>query len=64
MQRIATLYGHSYRVLYLALSPDGESIVTGSGDETLRFWKVFPTAKNSSGSVGNSDLDPISLEIR
>ena len=24
------------------MSPDGESIVTGAGDETLRFWKVFP----------------------
>ena len=39
--KLATLSGHSYRVLYLALSPDGENIVTGSGDETLRFWKVF-----------------------
>lgn len=24
-----------------AMSPDGESIVTGAGDETLRFWNVF-----------------------
>lgn len=23
------------------MSPDGESIVTGAGDETLRFWHVF-----------------------
>ena len=23
------------------MSPDGESIVTGAGDETLRFWNVF-----------------------
>ncbi|CAF5194103.1 unnamed protein product, partial [Rotaria magnacalcarata] len=37
--------GHRLRVLYLAMSPDGESIVTGSGDETLRFWSVFPKAK-------------------
>ena len=21
---------------------DGETIVTGAGDETLRFWNVFP----------------------
>jgi cell division cycle 20-like protein 1 (cofactor of APC complex) len=42
MKRIATLKGHNLRVLYLALSPDGESIVTGAGDETLRFWKIFP----------------------
>lgn len=42
MKKIATLTGHSCRVLYLAMSPDGESIVTGAGDETLRFWKIFP----------------------
>lgn len=39
--QVAKLTGHSYRVLYLALSPDGEAIVTGAGDETLRFWNVF-----------------------
>lgn len=42
MSKIITLTGHTYRVLYLAVSPDGETIVTGAGDETLRFWKVFP----------------------
>jgi len=42
MKKIATLTGHSLRVLYLAMSPDSETIVTGAGDETLRFWKVFP----------------------
>lgn len=31
-----------FRVLYLAMSPDGQTIVTGAGDETLRFWNVFP----------------------
>lgn len=23
------------------MSPDGESVVTGAGDETLRFWNIF-----------------------
>jgi cell division cycle 20-like protein 1 (cofactor of APC complex) len=41
MKKVATLTGHSLRVLYLAMSPDGESIVTGAGDETLRFWNIF-----------------------
>ncbi len=45
MRKIADLKGHNTRVLYLAMSPDGESIVTGAGDETLRFWKVFPKQK-------------------
>lgn len=46
MEKIATLTGHSSRVLYLAMSPDGQTIVTGAGDETLRFWNVFPAEKS------------------
>ena len=45
MEKIATLTGHTFRVLYLAMSPDGQTLVTGAGDETLRFWKVFPAKK-------------------
>ncbi|KAN0073995.1 WD40-repeat-containing domain protein [Elaphomyces granulatus] len=41
MEQIVSLTGHTYRVLYLAMSPDGQMIVTGAGDETLRFWKIF-----------------------
>ena len=47
MDKLATLSGHTYRVLYLAMSPDGETIVTGAGDETLRFWNAFPSQKQS-----------------
>jgi WD40 repeat protein len=43
MTPIATLTGHTMRVLYLSMSPDGQTIVTGAGDETLRFWNVFPS---------------------
>ncbi|GFT82417.1 hypothetical protein NPIL_335901 [Nephila pilipes] len=46
LTQVAKLTGHSYRVLYLAMSPDGESIVTGAGDETLRFWNVFSKARS------------------
>lgn len=49
MQKLVTLTGHTFRVLYLAMSPDGQSIVTGAGDETLRFWNVFPATKNYLG---------------
>jgi len=45
MSKVATLTGHSSRVLYLAVSPCGQTIVTGAGDETLRFWNVFPGPK-------------------
>lgn len=42
MEKIADLYGHTSRVLFLAANPEGDTIVTGAGDETLRFWKLFP----------------------
>jgi cell division cycle 20-like protein 1 (cofactor of APC complex) len=43
MRKVATLVGHTHRVLYLSMSPDGSTIVTGAGDETLRFWNIFPS---------------------
>jgi cell division cycle 20-like protein 1 (cofactor of APC complex) len=49
MHKLATLTGHTMRVLYLAVSPDGQTIVTGAGDETLRFWNVFPGPKAQGG---------------
>eukprot|EP00058_Branchiostoma_floridae_P013135 XP_002598623.1 hypothetical protein BRAFLDRAFT_118356 [Branchiostoma floridae] len=46
--QVAKLMGHSYRVLYLAMSPDGKAIVTGAGDETLRLWNVFSKTRSHS----------------
>ncbi|KAI8323917.1 WD40 repeat-like protein [Martensiomyces pterosporus] len=40
MRPAGILNGHTRRVLYLAHSPDGQTIVTAAGDETLRFWSV------------------------
>ena len=37
----ATLKGHKQRVIYMGLGPDSKKIVTGAGDETIRFWDVF-----------------------
>jgi cell division cycle 20-like protein 1 (cofactor of APC complex) len=63
MKKIASLKGHTYRVLYLAQSPDGQNIVTGAGDETLRFWNVFP-AKERQQSKKESVLDYNSVCLR
>lgn len=57
MQQVAALTGHSYRVLYLAMSPDGRTIVTGAGDETLRFWSVFG-GKENKGEKSLLDVFP------
>lgn len=54
MQQVVSLTGHTYRVLYLAMSPDGQVIVTGAGDETLRFWNAFKK-KERAGGLGGMD---------
>ncbi|KAG3091508.1 Protein FIZZY-RELATED 2 [Phytophthora idaei] len=67
MTKLATLTGHTFRVLYLAMSPDGQTIVTGAGDETLRFWNAFPSTKAQRGSRLGTDLMlplSVSSEIR
>ena len=55
MTQVTRLQGHSSRILYMAMSPDGEDIVTGAPDETLRFYKVF--SKNQSPKKTRSVLD-------
>lgn len=58
MDPIAILKGHSFRVLHLTLSADGTTVVSGAGDETLRYWKLFDKPKNkiptSSSVIFNS----------
>ena len=33
--------GHTARVLHMAMSPDGSTVVSAAADETLRLWKCF-----------------------
>ena len=59
LNMVASLTGHSNRVLYLAMSPDGETIVTGAGDENLKFWRIWEVPKatkhKKSSSLGSRD---------
>ncbi len=64
MKKLATLTGHTYRVLYLGISPDGENIVTGAGDESLRFWNVFPENKCREDKKIGSSLIPSNSDVR
>ena len=41
MVKVAELTGHTSRVLHMAQSPDGTTVVTAAADETLRFWKIL-----------------------
>lgn len=63
MSKVAVRNGHTCRVLYLAMSPDGQTVVTGAGDERLCFWNLFPSSKGKSRS-GHTPLFPKSYDIR
>jgi len=41
MVKVGEMTGHQGRVLHMATSPDGSSVVSAGADETLRFWKCF-----------------------
>jgi WD40 repeat protein len=42
---IAVLRGHTSYVWSLAFSPDGTTLVSGSGDNTVRLWDTRPLAR-------------------
>ncbi|XP_072024015.1 cell division cycle protein 20 homolog [Amphiura filiformis] len=51
MTRIAELLGHTSRILHMAMSPDGSTVVSAAADETLRLWKCFardPVSKKAA----------------
>lgn len=50
MAKVKELEGHQSRVLHMALSPDGGTVVSAAADETLRFWEVFAPPGKSKGS--------------
>ena len=55
MSRLATLTGHTTRVLYMTVAPDGESVCTGAGDETIRFWRIFGRPPWVAHSTADAD---------
>ncbi|KIJ59908.1 hypothetical protein HYDPIDRAFT_99857 [Hydnomerulius pinastri MD-312] len=49
---------HDSRVLFSALSPNGEVLVTGAGDENLKFWRVWEAKeKVRKGKTGSGKED-------
>jgi cell division cycle 20, cofactor of APC complex len=50
MTKVKELTGHTSRVLHLAASPDGSTVVSGAADETLRFWKIFGSNRKARKS--------------
>lgn len=65
LARMAELKGHTSRVLHTSLSPDGQTVVSGAADETLRFWKVFADSDASKSRADpHSTKGPLSSNIR
>ncbi|KAK8959665.1 Protein FIZZY-RELATED 2 [Platanthera guangdongensis] len=54
MVKFAELRGHTSRVLHMSQSPDGCTVATASGDETLKFWNVF----------GNPHMDKLATKTK
>ena len=43
------------QVLYLTLSPDGQTMCSGGADETLRLWKCFEYDEQKEKKKRNKD---------
>lgn len=57
LTKTAVLEGHDQRVLYMAMSPCGQMVVSGAGDQTLKFWKVFPAKSEKEDSCLIKSID-------
>jgi WD40 repeat protein len=62
-QTITDLYGHVYRVWSLAFTPDGQFLLSGSADGTLRLWNLTNGSERLRidglpNIVGAFDLSP------
>jgi cell division cycle protein 20 (cofactor of APC complex) len=50
MAKVAELTGHTERVLSMCMSPDGTTVLSAGGDETLRFWQCFAVDAQKKGA--------------
>jgi cell division cycle 20, cofactor of APC complex len=46
MERVAEIRdAHDSRVLFSQVSPQGDVVCTGAGDENLKFWRLWEVPK-------------------
>ncbi|KAF9601862.1 hypothetical protein IFM89_023627 [Coptis chinensis] len=58
MVKMAELTGHTSRVLFMTQSPNGCTVASAAGDETLRFWNVFGTPEVVANPAPKTNLEP------
>ena len=71
LAHVKDLTGHTSRILYTALSPDGQTMCSAGADETMRFWKLFAepskgkkaAAPATTGVAGGSGTGPSSRAL-
>jgi cell division cycle protein 20 (cofactor of APC complex) len=66
MMKVKELKGHTARVLHMAASPNGSTVVSAAADETLRFWDIFaaPSKLDKKGSLDSNSKFMSSMRIR
>ncbi|EGO00967.1 hypothetical protein SERLA73DRAFT_167157 [Serpula lacrymans var. lacrymans S7.3] len=56
LERIAEIRdAHDSRVLYSAVSPAGDVVCTGAGDENLKFWRIWEAASTKKKRVDGKE---------
>ncbi|GMN54684.1 hypothetical protein TIFTF001_023797 [Ficus carica] len=60
MKKMAELSGHTSRVLFMAQSPDGRTVASAAGDETLQLWNVFGTPEAAAKRPEKGSPEPFS----
>ena len=63
LKKTHSLLGHLSRVLHLAISPCGNYVVSGAGDETLRFWNLNYPAKTDASPRKDLALNNFSINV-